>query len=149
MQVNIIITNRVFPKVVFKKKTIFLDFYIKEDISQGSYYRRNRLVTCSTCKTGLVTHSSRLTTRSTRSICLPTRSTCKTTRSTHNTRFFTSSTGLSIRLSIRSTRLSTGSTRLFTRNICLSTRSTCSTICWSFYNWSNISLMWWEINSKQ
>ena len=142
LQVNIIITNRVFPKVVFKKKTIFLDFYIKQDISQGSYYRRTRLVTCSTCKTRLVTRSTRLTTRSTRSTCLP-------TRGTHSTRFSTSSTRLSIRLSIRSTRLSTASTGLFTHNICLSTRSTCSTICWFFYNWSNISLMWWEINSKQ
>ena len=142
LQVNIIITNRVFPKVVFKKKTIFLDFYIKQDISQGSYYRRTRLITCSTCKTRLVTHSTRLTTRSTRSTCLP-------TRGTHSTRFSTSSTRLSIRLSIRSTRLSTASTGLFTHNICLSTRSTCSTICWFFYNWSNISLMWWEINSKQ
>ena len=30
-----IITNRDFPKVVFKKKTVILDSYIKEDISSG------------------------------------------------------------------------------------------------------------------
>ena len=33
--VNIIITNRDFPEVVFKKKTVILDSYIKEDISSG------------------------------------------------------------------------------------------------------------------
>ena len=35
MQVNIIITNRDFPKVVFKKETVILDSYIKVDISSG------------------------------------------------------------------------------------------------------------------
>ena len=54
LQVNIIITNRDFPEVVFKKKTVILDSYIKEDIRLGNYYRRTRLVTCSTCKTRLV-----------------------------------------------------------------------------------------------
>ena len=32
---SIIITNRDFPKVVFKQKTVILDSYIKEDISSG------------------------------------------------------------------------------------------------------------------
>ena len=32
MQVNVIITNRDFPKVFFKKKTVISDYYIKEDI---------------------------------------------------------------------------------------------------------------------
>ena len=147
--VNIIITNRDFPEVFFKKKTVILDSQIKEDVSQGNYYRRTRLVTCSTSKTRLVTHSThlitpstrstRLPTRSTRSTRLPTRSTRMTTGSTHNTcfstrstrlstrstRFSTRSTRLSIRLSIRSTRLSTRSTRLSTRSICLFTRSIC------------------------
>ena len=79
--VNIIITNRDFPKAVLKKKTVILDSQIKEDISQGNYYRRTCLVTCSTSKTCLVTHSTCLTSRSTR---LPTRSTRMTTRSTHS-----------------------------------------------------------------
>ena len=61
--VNIIITNRDFPEVVFKKKTVILDSQIKENISQGNYYRRTRLVTCITSKTRLVTHSTRLITR--------------------------------------------------------------------------------------
>ena len=35
MQVNIIITNKDFPKVAFKKKTVVLDSYIKKGISSG------------------------------------------------------------------------------------------------------------------
>ena len=35
VQVNIIIINRDFPKVVFKKKRVLLDSYIKEDIDSG------------------------------------------------------------------------------------------------------------------
>ena len=35
VQVNIIITNRDFSKVIFKKKTVILDSYIEEDISSG------------------------------------------------------------------------------------------------------------------
>ena len=140
--VNIIITSRDFPEVVFKKKTVILDSQIKEDISQGNYYRRTRLVTCSTSKTRLVTHSTCLTTRSTRLSTRSTRLSTRSTRlSTRSTRFSTRSTRLSIRLSIRSTCLSTRSTRLstrsiclFTRSICLSTRSIRSTICRSFYN---------------
>ena len=138
--VNIIITNRDFTKVFFKKKTAVLDSQIKEDISQGNYYRGTRLVTCITSKTRLVTHCTCLTTRSTRSTRLPTCSTHSTrfstlsTRlSTCSTRFSTRSTHLSIRLSICSTCLSTCSTRLSTRSICLSTRSTRSTIYLSFY----------------
>ena len=137
MQVNIIITIRDFPKVVFKKKTVISDSYIKEDLVHANYYRRTRLVTRSTCKTHLVTDKNRLTTRSTRSTRLFTRSTHFSTRST---RVSTRSTHLSIRLSIRSTRLSTRRTHLPTRSICLSTHSTCSTIYRSFYNSSWLSL---------
>ena len=61
--------------------------HIKEDLVQGNYYRRTRLVTVNTCKTCLVTRSTRLTIRSTRSNRLPTRSTGLFTRST---RFSTS-----------------------------------------------------------
>ena len=118
--VNTTITNKDFSELVFKKKTVFLDSYIKEDISQSNYYRRIRLVTCSTCKTCLVTHSTHLTTRSTRSTRLSTHNTSMTTRSTHSTRLSTRSTRLSICLSIRNTRQSTRSTR--------------TTICRSFYN---------------
>ena len=78
--VNIIITNRDFPEVVFKKKTVILDSQVKENISQGNYYRRTCLVTCITSKTRLVTHSTRLITRSTCSTRLPSRSTRMTTR---------------------------------------------------------------------
>ena len=35
LQENIIIANRDFPKVIFKKKTVILDSHIKEDISPG------------------------------------------------------------------------------------------------------------------
>ena len=35
LQENIIIANRDFAKVVFKKTTVILDSYIKEDISSG------------------------------------------------------------------------------------------------------------------
>ena len=92
MQVNIIVTNRDFLKVIFKEKTVILDSsYINETLVQGNYYRRTHHVTRSTCKTSLVTHSTRLTTRSTR-------------------------------LSIRSTRLSTCSARFSTRNTRLSIR---------------------------
>ena len=80
-----------FWKVVFKKKTVILDPCIKDDIMQGIYYRRTRLVTRSTCTTRLVTHSTHLSNRnvclsncSTRLpiyfsvgiICLPTNSIC-------------------------------------------------------------------------
>ena len=34
-QENIIIANRDFPKVVFKRKTVILISYIKQDISAG------------------------------------------------------------------------------------------------------------------
>ena len=62
----------------------------EENCYYGNYYRRNRLITRSTCKNCLVTHNTPLTTLSTR---LPTLSTCLSTRS--------------ICLSILSTRLST------------------------------------------
>ena len=113
-----IIANNDFPKVIFKKK---MTLTLNRTLVQGNYYRRKRLVTSSTRKTRLVTHSTCLTTRSTLSTRLSTRSTPSSTRST---RFSTRSTRLSIRLSIRSARLST-------RSVCLSTRST---ICRSFYN---------------
>ena len=125
MQVNIIITNRDFPKVVFKKKTVILDCYIKEDLLQDNYYRWTRLVTRGTWKTCLVTHSTRLTTRSTR---LSFRSTRLSTR---NFVFSTRSTCPVICLSIRSTPLSTRSIRLSTCSICLSTHCTQSSICQS------------------
>ena len=35
LQENIIIANRDFPKVVFKRKTVILVSYIKQDISSG------------------------------------------------------------------------------------------------------------------
>ena len=35
MQVNVIITNRNFWKVIFKKQTVTLDSYIKQDIGAG------------------------------------------------------------------------------------------------------------------
>ena len=77
----------------------------------------------------------------------PTRSTHLSTRST---RLFTRSTHLLTRSTRLTIRLSTDRTRLSTRSICLSTRSTrlairlsthstCSTICRSFYNWSQLS----------
>ena len=95
-QVNVTITNRDFLKVVLKKNRVNL----KKTLVHGKYYRRNRLVTSSTYKTCLVTHSTHLTTRSTcLTICgarLSTRITCL-------------STHLSICLSMRSTRLSTRS----------------------------------------
>ena len=99
---------------------------------QANYYRRTHLITRSTSKTRLITHSTCLTTRSTCSTRLFTLSTCLSTR---DTRLFTRSTCLSIGLFIRSTRLSIRSTRLSSRTIYLSTRNTRSTICWSFYNW--------------
>ena len=70
MQVNIIIANRDFVKVAFKSKMVNLDSSctIKSPLVQGNLYRRTHLVTRSTCKTRLVTHSS----------CLNTRSTCST-----------------------------------------------------------------------
>ena len=130
LQENITIANRDFPKVVLKKKTVILHSYIKQD--------RNRLVTRSTCKTCLVTHSTRLATRSTLSTRLSTRSTplstLSTRLSTRSTCFSTRSTRLSIRLLIRSTCFSTRSTPLSTGSICLSTRSARNTICQSFYN---------------
>ena len=46
---NVIVTNRDFRKVVFKRKTVILDSYIKKDLVLGNFYRRNRLVTRSTC----------------------------------------------------------------------------------------------------
>ena len=120
MQVNIIMTNKDFPKVVFKKKTVVSDSYIKKGISSGWLLLQTRLVPRSTCKTGLFTHSTCLTTRSTRSNHLSARNTRLSTRST---RFSTPST----RFSDRSTHLSTRGTRL-----------TCSNICRSFHNWSVI-----------
>ena len=110
MQVNIIMTNKDFPKVVFKKKTVASDSYIKKGISSGWLLLQTRLVPRSTCKTGLFTHSNHLSARNTR-------------LSTRNTRFSTPST----RFSDRSTHLSTRGTRL-----------TCSNICRSFHNWSVI-----------
>ena len=133
MQVNIIITNRDFLTAVSRKKIVILDCYVKRALVQGNYCRRARLVTRNTCKTCLVTVSTRLTTRSTCSTRLFTGSTRFSARST---RFSIRSTCLSIRLSICSTRLSALSIRLSTRSICLATRSTHSTICRSFYNWS-------------
>ena len=47
---NAIIANWDFRKVVFKKKTLISDSYIKESLLQGNLYRRTRLVTRSTCK---------------------------------------------------------------------------------------------------
>ena len=41
MQVNIIITNKIFQKVIFKKKTFISDFYIKDDISSGKLLSQN------------------------------------------------------------------------------------------------------------
>ena len=130
MQVNLIITNRNFPKVVLKKK---MSRPLKTTLVQGNYYLRTHLVTCRTCKNRLATHSTLLTTRSIRFSTRSTRLSIRSTRFfTRSTRFSTRSTGLSIRLSIRSTRLST-------RSICLSTRCTRSTICRSFYHWSFIT----------
>ena len=40
-----------FGKVVFKRRTVILDSYIKEDLVQSNFYRRTRLVTRSTCTT--------------------------------------------------------------------------------------------------
>ena len=107
-----------------RRKRLFIT--LKRTLVQGNYYRKTRLVSCGTWKTRLVTHSTHLTTRSTRSTRLSTRS----------TRFSSLSTRLSIHLSIRSTRLSTRSIRLSSCSICLFTRSNRSTICQSFYNWS-------------
>ena len=118
VQGNVIVTNRDFRKIVFKKKTVILDSYIKEDLVHGNFYGRNRLVTHSTCTIRRVTRSTRLTTLSTLSIPLPTHSTGLSTRG--------------ICLSTRSTHLSIRSTHLPTRNICVSTCSTRSTICRSF-----------------
>ena len=123
MQVNAVITNKDFSKVVFKRKRLFQTLTLNRPLVQCNYCRRTRFVTRSSYKTCLVTHSIRLTTRSTH---LPTRSTRLSTRSN---RFSTCSTNLFT----RSTRLSI---RLSTRSICLSTRSTRSIICRSFYNWS-------------
>ena len=123
MQGNVIITNRNFWKAVFKKKTVYLDSYIKEDLVQGTFYRRTSLVTLSTRFTTRSNLSTRLTMHSTgwstRGTCLPNRSTHVSFRST--------------RLFTRSTHLPISSTSLSTRSICLSTCSTCSsTIFWSF-----------------
>ena len=87
MQVNVIITNKDFPKVVFKKKTVILDSQLQRTLFHGNHYCRNRLVIRSICKTRLVTHSTRLTTSSTGTVVL-----CLLTCSTH--------------LSVRNTRLS-------------------------------------------
>ena len=110
-----------FSESCFKEEQgYFKLLYLKKTLVHGKYYRRNRLVTSSACKTCLVTHSTHLITRST---CL---TTCGARLSTGITCL---STHLSICLSMRSTRLST-------RSICVSTRSTRSTISRSFYNWS-------------
>ena len=60
----------------------------KEDLVQGNFYRKTRLVTRTTCTTRLVTRSTLLITRST---CLPTLHTglstssiCLSTRSAHH-----------------------------------------------------------------
>ena len=132
--VNIIITNRDFLEVVFKKKSVILESQIKEDISQGNYYHRTRLVTCIISKTRLVTRSTHLTTRSARSTRMTTRSTHSTRFSTRSTRLSTCSTRFSTRSTCLSIRFSIRSARLSTRSICLSTRSTRSNICLSFYN---------------
>ena len=116
-----------FRKSFSRIKRLFQTLTLKRKLVQGNYYRRTHLVTCNTCKTRLVTHSTLLTTRSTRSTHFSTRSTRLSTRST---RFSTCST----RLSTRSTRFSTRSTRLSTRSICMSSRSTRSITCRSFYN---------------
>ena len=108
MQGNVNVTNRDFRKVIFKRKTVILDSYIKEDLVQGKFYRRTRLVTRRACTIWLVTCSTRLTTLSTRSTRLPTNSTGLSNRSTH---------------------LSTRSTRLSIRSICLTTRSICRSAC--------------------
>ena len=70
-----IITNGDFQKVDFKKKTVILVSHIKEDLVQGDFYSRNRLVTRSTWTICLVTFNTRLTTRNTLSTRLPTCST--------------------------------------------------------------------------
>ena len=119
VQVSIIITNRDFPKVVFKKKNC----YFKLLHQRGHVWSLIVL---------------RLISLSTRSTCFTTRSTRFSTRST---RFSTRITHLSIRFSIRGTQMFTCSTRLFTRGTRLSTRSIClptcstrSTIYRSFYS---------------
>ena len=114
MYENVIIKNRDFRRVIFKKKTVILNFYIKENLIQGKFYRRTRLVTCSTCKIRLVAPSTCLITRSTHGTRLPTGSTCS---------------------SIRSTCLPIRSTRLYTCNILSVHFSTCSTIYQSFDDW--------------
>ena len=69
---SVIITNKDFQKVVFWKKTVVLGSHIKGDLVQVNFYRRTRLINCST----------RLTSRGTLSTCLLTRSTGLSTRST-------------------------------------------------------------------
>ena len=114
---------------------LFKALILKKTLVQGKYYRRNRLVTRSTCKIRLFTQSTRLTVRGTRSTCLLIRSTHLSTRST--------------RLSTRSICLSIRGTRLSTRSICLYARSTHSTICRSFYNRSLKNYTFKPIRRKQ
>ena len=102
-----------FWKVVFKKKTVILYLCIKDDIVQGIYFRRTRLVTRSTCTTRLVTHSTHL---SNGNACLPSRS-----------------TRLPVYFSICSTFSPTSS-------ICLSTRTIRNTICRSSFRSIEIKL---------
>ena len=105
MQVKVIIRNRDFRKVVFKKKLLFQILTLKRALVQSNCNRGTHNVNLSACTTRLVTRSTRLTTCSTRITCLP-------TRSAH--------------LSTCSTRLSIRSARLFTCGTCLSIRSTYS-----------------------
>ena len=56
-----------FRKSFSRIKRLFQTLTLKRKLVQGNYYRRTHLVTCNTCKTRLVTHSTLLTTRSTRS----------------------------------------------------------------------------------
>ena len=75
LQENIIIANATFGKSFLRRKRLFQTLKLNMTLIQGSYYRRNRLVTRSTCKPLLVTHSTHFTSRSTVSTRLSTGST--------------------------------------------------------------------------
>ena len=72
MQGNVIVTNRDFRIVVFKKVTVILDSYVKDNLVQGNFYPRIRFVT----------RSTRLTTRGIVPACSTRSSTCNTFLST-------------------------------------------------------------------
>ena len=71
VQRNVIVANRNFQKFIFKRKTVILKSYIKEDLAQDNFYRRTRLVARSANTIWLVSHSTHFTIFSTLVLVYP------------------------------------------------------------------------------